>query len=243
MNNDPHKLEYHHLSYIGHGVKIKLDVEIFPYAIIGSEAENKHTKVNEKAEYTTIGRGTVIREFVTINAPIEDETVVGKFCYIMAKSHLGHDAKLGDHVTLSTNAIVGGHSVIGSHSVLGLNSVVHQRRYVGDFAMVGMLTPLTKHLSPFLVAYGNPAKWYRVNRLGLERAGISNTRIEMIEDYYRWHWYNKNNEDHPIYHDRFTAPIMNKFKAFVGDEKITEFGGNVQESAMIGKDDDIEYIL
>ena len=55
----------------------------------------------------------------------------------MKHSHIGHDAQLGDNVTLSCGAKVGGHSEIGDNTNIGLNAVIHQKVKVPSGCMIG----------------------------------------------------------------------------------------------------------
>jgi UDP-N-acetylglucosamine acyltransferase len=76
---------------------------------------------------------------VTIHASAkaEGDTTIGRHCLIQAHAHIGHDAKLGDNVTVACFACVGGHSVVRQHANLGLHAVLHQFTEVGEGAMVG----------------------------------------------------------------------------------------------------------
>jgi len=233
----------HPTAIIGDNVKIGSGSVIHPYAIIGTDAENKYSEVNEKTGGVVIGNNTIIREGVTINAPIDDMTVVGNNCYLMAKSHIGHDGKLGDNVTMSTNAIVGGHSIIRDYSVLGLNSVIHQKRYVGEFSMVGMLTPISNHVPPFLISYGNPGTWHRVNEFGMKRHGYDQKMIDVVKDYYRYYFYNSKNTNHKIFKHQFTRIPMVDFINYIGKDKIISYGGSAVMSTVINRRDDVEYSM
>lgn len=127
----------------------------------------------------------MINEHVTIHAAIEhlDYTSIANDCYIMTKSHIGHDAQIESEVTLSSLSIIGGHSVIMRGANIGLGAVVHQKRAVGNFAMVGMNSTVSRSLPPFFVAMGSPAKIVRVNTIGLERRKFD---IEFINACQSW---------------------------------------------------------
>lgn len=121
---------------IGDNVTIGDNTEIFPYAVIGTPAETISER--NKNGKTVIGKNCVIREFVTINASHEDEaTVVEDNCYLMSKSHLGHDVILKNNVVICTGAKIGGHTVIGEYSYVGLNATTHQRSKLGGYCIIG----------------------------------------------------------------------------------------------------------
>jgi UDP-N-acetylglucosamine acyltransferase len=121
---------------ISDNVSIGDNTEIFPYAVVGTPAET--TSQRNKNGKTIIGKNCTIREFVTINASHEDEaTVVGDGCYLMSKSHLGHDVILNNNVVICTGAKIGGHTVIGQYSYVGLNATTHQRSKLGAYCIIG----------------------------------------------------------------------------------------------------------
>jgi UDP-N-acetylglucosamine acyltransferase len=122
----------------------------------------------------------VIREYVTVHQPADDTTRIGDRCYLMSYAHVPHDATLGDAVTLSNSAQLGGHTIVGDNANIGLSAVVHQRLAIGGGAMVGMGSVVTKHVPPFAVVYGNPARLAGANRVGLQRAGFSDDVIAAV---------------------------------------------------------------
>jgi acyl-[acyl carrier protein]--UDP-N-acetylglucosamine O-acyltransferase len=44
----------------------------------------------------------------------------------MARSHIPHDAHIGDFVTMATNSIIGGGCIVNDFAYLGLGSITHQ---------------------------------------------------------------------------------------------------------------------
>jgi UDP-N-acetylglucosamine acyltransferase len=119
----------HPTAIIGPNVTIEDDVFIGPYCVIGTHAEYR-SKVNERTDEpgrVFIGRGTTIREFVTVHgSAIGKTTHIGPGCYIQAHAHIGHDAYLDGYNTIACHAIVAGHVTMWMHSGLGLAAVTHQ---------------------------------------------------------------------------------------------------------------------
>ena len=64
---------------------IGANCEIYPGAVIGSNPQHRSRR---KLMGVKIGKGSVIREYVTIHAGIARQTVVGEFAYLMAGSHV-----------------------------------------------------------------------------------------------------------------------------------------------------------
>lgn len=140
-------ISVHHSSIVYPGVEIENGVEIGEFAVIGKQAEIIKGYGSHPIGKVIIRKGAVIRPHVTIDSGTTGTTVIGAYCFLMAKSHVGHDAVLGDRVTLSPGAVVGGHATIGEDANLGINSAVHQNVAVPKKSMVGMLTAYTKKLA------------------------------------------------------------------------------------------------
>jgi UDP-N-acetylglucosamine acyltransferase len=145
-------------------VEIGNDNEIYPYTVIGTDAEHRGFigGTNQKVK---IGDRNIIREFVTINNGTIQDTEIGNECYFLRGSHIGHDCLIKDKVTLSCNALIGGESVIFEGANLGLGAVVHQRQVIGHYSMIGMNSTVTKtsEILPFGKFVGSPAKWISDN--------------------------------------------------------------------------------
>ena len=58
---------------------------------------------------------------------------------------------------------------------------MHQFCRVGRYAMFGAASAANQDVLPFSMARGNPARHYRLNRVGLERAGIVGDRYRALE--------------------------------------------------------------
>lgn len=152
----------HPTAIIGPNVTIEDDVFIGPYCVIGTHAEYRR-KVNERTDEpgrVLIGRGTTIREFVTVHgsATGTGRTDIGQNCYIQAHAHIGHDAWLiGDNV-VACHAVVAGHALMGQLSQLGLGAITHQNALLGMGAFIGASAFFKGDAEPFTIYAGVPAK-------------------------------------------------------------------------------------
>lgn len=155
-------------TYIGPRVIIGENCKIYG-ASIGLPGEHPNG-AEDKAGLIYIGDNCEIREFVTINTPLfTDRTRLDAGCYLMAKSHVGHDAHLKERVVLHTGAIIGGHSTIGRYCYMGLNCSTHPFAELGDYCIVGA-NGMYKGKSPAAIVWaGVPAKPLKANTIGLER--------------------------------------------------------------------------
>jgi UDP-N-acetylglucosamine acyltransferase len=192
---------------IGAGVELGDDNVVGPYSVVVGPARvgdrnwiGPHVVIGTPAEYRTgphpagwegelagagvsIGDDTIIREFVTVNQGTHETTRVGSGCYVLARSHVGHDCVVDDGVTLSDAVQLGGHTHVWPWANIGMGTVVHQRCQVGPGAMVGMGSAVRQTVEPFTITVGNPARTSGVNRVGLARRGCSEAGIDEFEAY------------------------------------------------------------
>jgi UDP-N-acetylglucosamine acyltransferase len=151
---------------------------IYAGAVIGSAPQHRS---KQKKFGVQIGDGCVIREFVTIHAGIERETVVGDYAYLMAGSHVAHDCLLEENVTLANSALLAGHCHVMRNANIGLNVSVHQYSVIGSYTMLGMGTVVHSRskVEPGVVYIGNPSKPLRMNHLSMNR---SHVELQELED-------------------------------------------------------------
>lgn len=147
--------------------------QIFSGAVIGSPPQDLKF-MGEKTELV-IGDNNIIREYVTINVgtAASDKTVVGNGNLIMAYAHIAHDCVLGDKIILANVATLAGHIVIEDRAILGGLAAVHQFVRVGKNSIVGGCSKVIQDIPPFSMCDGHPARVRSLNKVGLERAGVS----------------------------------------------------------------------
>ncbi len=131
-----------------------------------------------------IGNNNVFRESVTVNGGTIDTTVVEDSCTLLIGAHVGHDTVLKSFCNLGNNTNLGGHCIINTGANLGLSVVVHQNRIVGAYAMIGMNSTVTKDMPPFLICHGSPCEPRRLNRVGLQRNGMSQKDLLIFENWF-----------------------------------------------------------
>ncbi len=167
-------------------VHIRPECQIFQYAAIGAVPQSVKFKGEET--YVMVGRGTIIREFVTIHRGTEfggGVTEVGEKNFVMAYSHIAHDCKTGRQVMLSNNATLGGHITIGDYSTIGGLVAIHQFVRIGDYAFVGGKSAVVKDVPPYVIAAGDRAALYGLNSVGLRRHGFSQKTLSLLKKTYR----------------------------------------------------------
>ena len=135
-----------------------------------------------------IGDRNVIREFVTLHRGTDKGggvTRVGSDCMFMTYSHVAHDCQVGDGVILANSVNVGGHVIIEDKVNIGGLCAIHQFVRLGRHAMIGGGSIVVLDIPPFMLACGNHARLFGLNRRGLRRAGFSEESIEALKHAHR----------------------------------------------------------
>jgi UDP-N-acetylglucosamine acyltransferase len=158
--------------------------EIFPFASIGLRTQDLKWKGG--LTRTEIGDHNTIRECVTIHSATGDgeTTVIGSHNNILASSHIGHNVVMGNWVIVSMAALAG-HVVIEDHALVGGLSAVHQFCRIGTMAMIAGLAKVVQDVPPYMIVDGNPAETRTINKVGLERNGVSEESQVALRQAYR----------------------------------------------------------
>lgn len=147
--------------------------QIFTGAVIGSIPQDKKYK-GERTE-VIIGDNNVIREYVTINlgTSASGKTILGNSNLIMAYAHIAHDCVIGNHVMVANVGTLAGHIIIEDWAILGGLAAVHQFVCIGRLSIVGGCSKVIQDIPPYSMCDGHPARVRSLNKVGLERLGIS----------------------------------------------------------------------
>ena len=167
-------------------VSIGSNCHIFQYASVGTQPQA--VKFKGEKTFVKIGNGTVVREFATINRGTAfgtGVTEIGEQNLLMAYCHVAHDCQTGREVILANNATLGGHIVIGDHVTVGGLVAIHQYVRIGEYAYVGGKSGVPKDIPPYVIATGDRAKLYGLNRVGLKRHGFPETTVNELKKVYR----------------------------------------------------------
>ncbi|CAG7856945.1 partial UDP-N-acetylglucosamine acyltransferase, partial [biofilm metagenome] len=113
------------------------------------------------------------------------QTRIGSGCFLMNNSHVAHDCKLGDGVIFANNVAIGGHVEVGDKVFMGGNVVAHQFCRVGAFSIVQGTTGLSMDVLPYTMIGGHYAKHFKLNTVGLRRAGITGNRYSVLATAFR----------------------------------------------------------
>ncbi len=167
-------------------VTIGPDCRVFQYAAIGAIPQS----VKFKGEDTdvVIGRGSTVREFVTIHRGTGfggGVTNIGEDNFLMAYCHIAHDCITGKQAMFANNATLAGHIIIGNYATVGGLVAVHQFVQIGDYAFVGGKSAVVKDVPPYVIASGDRASLHGLNRVGLKRQGFSEKTLSLLKKAYR----------------------------------------------------------
>jgi UDP-N-acetylglucosamine acyltransferase len=161
--------------------------KIFQHAAIGAVPQAVRYK-GEKT-FVKIGRGTIIREFVTIHRGTGfggGITEIGEENFLMAYTHIAHDCSTGRKVIFANAASLGGHIQVGDFATVGAFVAVHQFVRIGAYAFVGAVSGVTKDIPPYVLASGSPrAKLHGMNIVGLKRHHFEAEKIRALKRAYR----------------------------------------------------------
>lgn len=148
------------------------DCRLFFGAAIGGPPQDQHYR--GEATRVVIGDRNIIREYVTIHRATGEGNVtrIGDDNMLMAMTHLGHNCRVGNMVTLSTLSGMSGHVIIEDRVIIGGMAGSHQRVQVGQLAMVSGYSKLSADVPPYSLVDGKPARVIGPNLTGLRRAGI-----------------------------------------------------------------------
>ncbi|MEX2535401.1 MAG: acyl-ACP--UDP-N-acetylglucosamine O-acyltransferase [Trueperaceae bacterium] len=165
----------HSGSRVGEGCRLG------PYAVVAGDPMDSAFK--GEPSLAILGDHVTLREFATVHrATGEGEaTRVGDHSLVMTYAHVSHNVQVGAHCVLTTAVQLGGHSEVGERVVFGSNAIIHQYCRIGSYAMFGAGSAGNMDIMPFLMARGNPARHFRLNRVGLQRNGIEGERYRVLE--------------------------------------------------------------
>ncbi|MFN7139768.1 MAG: acyl-ACP--UDP-N-acetylglucosamine O-acyltransferase [Limisphaerales bacterium] len=173
-----------HVVIDGH-TKLGRENEVFPFVSIGLKTQDLKWKGG--ITRTEIGDRNTFRENVTIHSATSDGGVtrVGSHNHILAYCHIAHDCQVGNHVIMSNVGTLAGHVTVEDHAIVGGLAAVHQFCRIGKMAIIGGCSKVVQDVPPFMLADGNPAETRTVNKVGLERNGVSEEAQTVLRQAYK----------------------------------------------------------
>jgi UDP-N-acetylglucosamine acyltransferase len=145
---------------------------IYPFASIGLRTQDLKWKGGFTR--TEIGDQNTIREYVSIHSATGDgeATVIGSQNTILAGSHIGHNVIMGNKCIVSMAALAG-HVLMEDSALVGGLAAVHQFCRIGTMSIIGGVSKVIQDVPPYMLVDGNPAEVKALNKVGLDRNGVS----------------------------------------------------------------------
>lgn len=101
-----------------------------------------------------IGEGSIVGPFVYIGPGAK----LGAFVLLNVSASVGHDATLGDGVTMSSHTDLTGQAVLEEGVYVGSHASVLQKVRIGAYATVGAGSVAIRNVKPEITVFGLPAK-------------------------------------------------------------------------------------
>jgi UDP-N-acetylglucosamine acyltransferase len=167
-------------------VKMGTGNVLHPHVVLGDLPQDTSFKA-ETVSWLLIGDNNVFREGFTAHRSAKEngETRIGSGGFFMNNSHVAHDCSIGNNTIFANNVAMGGHVEVGDKVFLGGNVVAHQFCRIGSYAIVQGTTGLSMDVIPFTLIGGHYAKHYKLNTVGLRRAGITGIRYNVLAQAFR----------------------------------------------------------
>ena len=167
-------------------VKLGKNIYIGNNTVIGTQPQyigfTKKKLLENKFKNLHVDDNVVIMDLCHIHAGIKRNTKIGKNSMIMSGTHIGHDVHIGSGCNISPNAAFAGEVTLKDDATIGMGATIHQGVTIGSCSMIGMGSAVINDIPPFVTYAGVPAKKIKVNKIKLERLGISRILIDHIQE-------------------------------------------------------------
>lgn len=161
---------------IGPKVQIARRAMIGHYSVIGTPPEHRDfvdDGTREDAKGVIIGPDVRIFEFVTVHSGTKRPTLIAAGSMVQNHSHIAHDCYLEAETIIGGQVSLAGHTHVCFRAVVAGKSCTHQFSAIGHFGFLAPMSFLKGALPPGEIWSGHPARPAGINRIGLERAGLS----------------------------------------------------------------------
>lgn len=160
---------------------------IWPHCVIGGDPQD--VSWDDSDTEIVIGDNNIFREGVTVNRGAVKEdgvTRIGNHNMFMANSHIAHNCRIFNNVILVNGVLLGGHVHVHDGAIVSGNSVVHHFSTLGRLSFVSGGCRVPHDIPPFMLAAGSDNPTLKtINIVGMRRAGISNSTIEIVKEAFR----------------------------------------------------------
>jgi sugar O-acyltransferase (sialic acid O-acetyltransferase NeuD family) len=170
------------ISLLGYEIKVYDSLDPFKpekdccYAL-GTTSPHKYRLIEELKSKFSLSFSTLIHpkvhfgsnvrigEGVTVNVQttVGPNVFLSRFCALNRCTSIGHETRIGPYSLIGPGVAIAGSVTIGEKCTLGIGATVIDRLRIGDWAVVGAGSLVTKDIPEGTVVYGVPAKAIRKN--------------------------------------------------------------------------------
>ena len=167
-------------------VKFGKNIYVGNNTVIGTQPQyigfTKKKLLENKFRNVHVDDNVVIMDLCHIDAGIKRNTKIEKNSMIMSGTYIGHDVHIGSGCNISPKAAIAGEVTLKDDATIGMGATIHQGVTIGSCSMIGMGAAVINDIPPFVTYAGVPAKKIKVNKIKLERLGISRILIDHIQE-------------------------------------------------------------
>ena len=156
--------------------------KIHSFAVLGDAPQD--LKYHDQPSRVIIGENNIFREHTTVHRGTGGDTVIGSSGFFMVGSHVGHNCRVGNSVTLVNSAVLGGHVQVFDRAIIGGLCAMHQYCRVGRLAMISNNSAHNVDIPPFCIVM-NINTIAQLNLVGLRRSGMSREHINGVREMFR----------------------------------------------------------
>ncbi len=189
---------------------------VFPFATVGSAPQD--LKYTDEPSELIIGSRNIIREYVSLNPGTRGGgmvTRVGDQNLLMISCHIAHDCIVGNRNVIANGATLGGHVVVDDFVIVGGLVGIHQFVRIGNGAILGAGSMVSKDVPPYCNATGDRARLRGLNLEGLKRRGFDKAVVAAIRKAYRIAFQSKLKTDDALARIRQDLPPIAEIEKFV----------------------------
>ena len=156
--------------------------KVHSFAVLGDAPQD--LKYRDQPSRVVIGENNIFREHATVHRGTGGDTVIGSNGFFMVGSHVGHNCRVGNGVTLVNSAVLGGHVQVFDRAIIGGLCAVHQFCRVGRLAMISNNSAHNVDIPPFCIVM-KINTIAQLNLVGLRRSGMSREHISGVREMFR----------------------------------------------------------
>lgn len=155
---------------------------VHSFSVLGDAPQDR--KYKDEPSRLIIGDDNIFREHATAHRGTNGDTVIGSHGFFMVGSHVGHNCRVANHVTMINHGVLGGHVQVAEKAIIGGNCAVHQFCRVGTLAMISNNSAHNTDIPPYVISM-NINTFSQLNAVGLRRSGMGPESVNAIRQMFK----------------------------------------------------------